>query len=81
MKKIVLLGGSLMCDNRGVNALTRGTIELIYDNFYDVDMKILSTVKVKPTVHSVSVAGTKHNIEEIPLSVEEKEAYPLGIMR
>lgn len=72
MKRIVLVGASLMSGNRGVNALTRGAINSLVENYgTNIQVRILSYTVKESVVHSIQRGNAKINVEEIPLNLKE----------
>ncbi|HEX2945832.1 MAG TPA: polysaccharide pyruvyl transferase family protein [Clostridia bacterium] len=71
MKKILIVGGSLQSENMGINALTRGLLNGIYEVSDNVQVKILSFVTNEKR-NLVFVKNAKSFvIEEIPSSVKQ----------
>lgn len=64
-KKIVILGGSLNSANRGVNALTRGTINMIYNSYKNIEVVLLSNSVEKDVKNLVRIGNDEVIIEEI----------------
>ena len=72
MKRILLVGASLNSGNRGVNALTRAQIMLIFDKLgVDSDIKILSYTVKEKTENYVEYNGDNILVEEIPCGKKE----------
>lgn len=65
-KQILLVGASLKSGNRGVNALTRGTINALIDKYEEVEIKILSYTVKNDVVNIVETSKGDIEIEEIP---------------
>ncbi|MCR4435365.1 MAG: polysaccharide pyruvyl transferase family protein [Clostridiales bacterium] len=65
-RKILLVGASLNSGNRGVNALTRGTINALIDYYKRVDIRILSYTVKERISNSICVNGVNVIIDEIP---------------
>ncbi|MBP2651501.1 MAG: polysaccharide pyruvyl transferase [Firmicutes bacterium] len=55
--RILLMGGSLRSGNLGVNALTRGTIELLMSNFSKLDISVLKI----SNMHSADICVERGN--------------------
>jgi len=71
MKKILLVGASLNSGNRGVNALTRGTINSLIEQFEDVSVKILSYSVRQKVVNTLTYNDKELNVEEIPVNIKQ----------
>lgn len=72
MKKIVIAGASLNSGNRGINALTRGTILAALDHYKDIKIVILSYCIKSPIKNYIDYNNIKLEIDEIPISVSFK---------
>lgn len=72
MKKIILAGASLNSGNRGVNALTRGQINLILDKYgIDTNIIILSYgIKVEKA-NNISYKGENIIVKEVPTNIKK----------
>lgn len=67
MKKVVLVGASLNSGNKGVNALTRGEIALLFKKYgYDINIKILSYTISNRKINQFIYNDKEIAIEEIP---------------
>jgi len=70
-KKILLTGASLNSGNRGVNALTRGQIMLIYDIYgEDTQISILSYTVSNTINNQINYNNKTKIIKEIPCSIK-----------
>lgn len=71
MKKILLMGYSLNSDNKGVNALTRGTIDALLDIYGDdIKLTIFSTMAREKTVDEFIHRGKTYFTEEYPAGLK-----------
>lgn len=66
--KIIVMGASLVSGNRGVNALTRGTINSIISSNPDIDIAILSYSTNKELTHCIE----GKMIKEIPFFAKKR---------
>lgn len=66
-KNILIVGASLNSGNKGVNALTRGTIEGILEHMDNPKIKILSYTISEETTHAFKYKNANIRIEELPL--------------
>lgn len=67
MKHIVIAGGTLTSANKGCNALTRGTITALIENYgNDIDIKILSYSSCEKKQIEVELFNKIFIIDEIP---------------
>lgn len=64
--KILLAGASLQCGNRGVNALTRGTITALLDKYGNIEIKILSCAINNQITNTMEINNKVISVEEIP---------------
>lgn len=68
MKKIILLGASLNSGNKGINALTRGQIFLIFNKIgIDTEIEILSNTVDKEINNKINYNNNIINIKEYPI--------------
>lgn len=65
MKKIIILGGSLNSSNRGVNALTRGTINMLYNCTKDIEVTLLSNSVLADIDNKVLIENDELMVKEI----------------
>lgn len=70
MEKIVILGASLKSGNRGVNALTRGTINAVIDQYQVDNIRILSYTVKQVIEHIYIVNNRSMVIQEMPFDVK-----------
>lgn len=71
-RKIILSGASLNSGNKGVNALTRGQVMLIYDMYgIDTEIVILSYTVKNLVNNTVIYDGKKMEIKEIPCTIKK----------
>jgi colanic acid/amylovoran biosynthesis protein len=75
----ILLGVSLNSGNRGVNALTRGTITWILNNFENPKISLISYSVSEKKEHEIQFNSKKYIIEEIP-SGSLKKGLIAGIL-
>lgn len=72
MKKIILVGASLNSGNKGINALTRGQINLLLDKYGEnIEIKILSYTVTEKINNIIEYNKKNINIEEIPATKKE----------
>jgi polysaccharide pyruvyl transferase WcaK-like protein len=69
--KLTILGASLSSGNRGVNALTRGTINALVEKYIDVKITIISYGIDKEVIHSVSTSKGLVEVKEIPCTAKK----------
>ncbi|CUH94472.1 hypothetical protein P22_0538 [Propionispora sp. 2/2-37] len=62
--KILLMGGSLRSGNLGVNALTRGTIELLASQFKELDITVLKVSNMKSETVYIETEGNRIAVKD-----------------
>jgi len=72
MKKILIIGGSLQSSNMGINALTKGILNGIYNmSIDDVQIKLLSFIVKESSSIKFEMGNKTYIIEEIPSKTKE----------
>lgn len=72
MKHVILAGASLNSGNKGINALTRGQINLLLDRYGEcIDIKILSYTVTEKVKNVVNYNDKEIIVEEIPATKKE----------
>lgn len=68
VKKVLIVGASLQSENRGVSALTRGTINAVIDNYNNVEIQLLCYTIKKPYTHKIIKNNKTYIINEVNCS-------------
>ncbi|WP_066309705.1 polysaccharide pyruvyl transferase family protein [Bacillus sp. FJAT-29814] len=79
--KFLIVGASLISGNKGVNALTRGTINYLIDNLQVDKIEILSYSTDQVRTHKIQSSNKELSVKEIPFKFKQNMKNPLSLSK